>query len=561
MRVALAQINTVVGDLEGNVRRVLGRLAEAEAAGADLLICPELCVLGYPPKDLLDRPAVVERTQLALASLVRHTRRTALLVGTVLPNVQPVGQRTFNSAVLARDGRIVAQYHKQLLPSYDVFDETRYFEPGQATVLATVADRSIGISICEDIWNLEGNWNTVRYAVDPVATQVAAGAELLMNISASPYYAGKLQTKEQLLVQTARRYHRPIFYVNQVGGNDSLIFDGMSWVVDAQGRVLLRTPPFVEHLAVCDLDAENAPVLALPCDLVAEMYQALQLGLRDYVNTCGFQRVVVGLSGGIDSALTAVIAAEALGAERVVGVSMPSRYSSSGSREDAEALARTLGIEYLSIPIESLHTSALQCLEPHFAGRPPDITEENIQSRLRGLVLMALSNKFGWLVLTTGNKSELAMGYCTLYGDMCGGLSVIGDLPKMTVYALAHYINREREIIPWASVRKPPSAELRPNQKDTDTLPPYDVLDPILHLYVEEHKSPEQIIAAGYDPDLVTHVVRNVNRSEYKRQQAAQCLKVTSKAFGIGRRLPVAARFPDESPLAGFEGIVRESGG
>lgn len=548
MRIALAPLNAVVGDLDGNAARITAALREAERQNAALLVCPELAVTGYPPKDLLDRPSFLRRAEQTLEHLAAQTRATALVVGAVLPNRDAVGQRAFNAAVCARHGKTLARYHKQLLPSYDVFDETRYFEPGKTSVLCVLEQTALGLSICEDIWNLEGPWNVVRYQNDPVAAQVAAGAELLINISASPYHVGKLQKKERLLRETAHKYRRPIVYVNQLGGNDSLIFDGACWVVDAQGRILHRTPPFNAELTVFDLPETDAARFEEPlaAHFLEEIRLALRLGLRDYVQKCGFERVVVALSGGIDSALVAALAVEALGADRVVGVSMPSRFSSEGSLTDARLLAERTGMQFHVIPIEPLHAAALETLAPVFGDLPPGLAEENIQSRLRGLLLMALSNKFGWLALTTGNKSELAMGYCTLYGDMCGGLAVIGDLPKTTVYQLARHINREREVIPAASLEKPPSAELRPNQRDTDSLPPYEQLDPILQLYIEEQRAPRDIIAAGHDPAVVARVVQSVNRAEYKRQQAAPSLKVTGKAFGIGRRLPIAAHFPDE---------------
>jgi len=467
------------------------------------------------------------------------------LVGFVESNADPVGRSLRNAAAYCANGKLQQVRHKSLLPSYDVFDEQRYFEPAPEVALIDHEGVPIGVSICEDLWNDEQTIGRRIYTRDPVGQLAAAGARLLVNLSASPFEQDKQPFRLRLFANQARQHHLPIAFVNQVGGNDELIFDGASTAFDAQGRVIAQARAFDEDLLIVDLDADTpGRIEPYPQD-VASAHDALVLGLRDYVHKCGFKRVLLGLSGGIDSAVTAALAVAALGPDAVTGVAMPSRFSSDHSRSDAEILARNLGLDFRMIPIAGIHESFEGYLQPHFAGLEPDITEENIQARVRGVLLMALSNKFGWLLLTTGNKSEIAVGYCTLYGDMCGGLAVISDVPKMMVYKLAHHINRqaERELIPESSITKPPSAELRPNQTDQDSLPPYDLLDAIIEQYIRQERSTEEIIAAGFDAQTVQRVIRLVDLSEYKRKQAALGLKVTSRAFGVGRRMPIAARF------------------
>ncbi|NLX20735.1 MAG: NAD+ synthase [Phycisphaerae bacterium] len=545
MKLALAQINPVVGDIVGNRERIVACIEQARAAGASLVIFPELSVVGYPPRDLLLKPRFVAANVEAVHRIAESCVGIAALVGFVESNADPVGRSLRNAAAYCANGKLQQVRHKSLLPSYDVFDEQRYFEPAPEVALIDHEGVPIGVSICEDLWNDEQTIGRRIYTRDPVGQLAAAGARLLVNLSASPFEQDKQPFRLRLFANQARQHHLPIAFVNQVGGNDELIFDGASTAFDAQGRVIAQARAFDEDLLIVDLDADTpGRIEPYPQD-VASAHDALVLGLRDYVHKCGFKRVLLGLSGGIDSAVTAALAVAALGPDAVTGVAMPSRFSSDHSRSDAEILARNLGLDFRMIPIAGIHESFEGYLQPHFAGLEPDITEENIQARVRGVLLMALSNKFGWLLLTTGNKSEIAVGYCTLYGDMCGGLAVISDVPKMMVYKLAHHINRqaERELIPESSITKPPSAELRPNQTDQDSLPPYDLLDAIIEQYIRQERSTEEIIAAGFDAQTVQRVIRLVDLSEYKRKQAALGLKVTSRAFGVGRRMPIAARF------------------
>jgi len=546
VKIAAVQLNPTIGDVEANTARILDGFARATSAGAELVVFPEQSILGYPAKDLLLRREVIEQNLAALQRIVAATAglQAGVIVGFAEPNEGGIGRPVFNSAAFIADGRIVARSRKRLLPTYDIFDEARYFEPGGAQPVIDFRGRRVGVMICEDMWSTQQLLARPLYDIDPPCELAAAGADLLINISASPYYLGKHESRLELMAGHARRYGTPLLFCNQVGGNDELLFDGLSSVVDATGRLVAQAKAFEEDLLLIDLDdLDSARLEAMPTG-VANLHAALVMGLRDYMRKCRFTGVVIGLSGGLDSAVVACLAAEAAGPPNVLGVAMPSRYSSEHSVADAKALAENLGIAFSIIPIEPLHAAFERELRPHFAGRPPDVTEENIQARIRGVSLMALSNKFGRLLLTTGNKSELAVGYCTLYGDMCGGLALISDVPKTMVYELAHEINRYagREVIPRSTLTKPPSAELRPNQTDQDSLPPYEVLDEILTRYEERLESIEQIVAAGFDSAMVTEVVRKIHLNEYKRQQAAPGLKVTSRAFGFGRRMPIAAR-------------------
>ncbi len=540
MRIAICQLNTTVGAFEANAAAIERYAARAADAGARLALFPELALCGYPPKDFLLLPEFVEREMAVLKRLARAPvfSRIAAVVGYAEPHDGP-GTGLFNSAALIADGAVKLSAQKMLLPTYDVFDEGRYFDPGVAPTVAEIDGVRVGLSICEDAWNDKRFWPRRRYATDPMEQLAKGGAQLLVNISASPFALGKPALRARMLGHAAQMYGIPCFYCNLVGGNDALVFDGGSAVFGADGAVHARAKFFDEDLLVVDSDSANEAVSALPADLDA-LLDALVLGTRDYARKTGFTDAVLGLSGGIDSALTAVIAARALGPERVLGVAMPSRFTASISNEDAAALARTLGIRFLTLPIEPEVESYLATLQAPFAGRAPDVTEENLQARVRGTMLMALSNKTGALLLSTGNKSELATGYCTLYGDMAGGLAVIGDLPKTLVVALSRHINAVRTIIPERTITRPPTAELRENQRDEDALPPYDILDRVLYAYIEERLTVAQIVATGIDQETVLRVLGMVVKSEYKRRQAAPTLKVTARAFGEGWRFPIA---------------------
>jgi NAD+ synthetase len=545
VKIALAQIDTTVGDFAGNVDRIVKNAERARNRGADLVVFPELALCGYPPRDLVEKLGFVERSQSELIRLARMLPSIPTLVGYVRRSRANQGKQVVNAAAWLEGGKVAFDYAKILLPFYDVFDESRYFESGASVCVHEFGGLRIGITICEDVWNDKNFWTKRLYTRDPVEECVAAGANLLLNIASSPYNTEKIQLRYDMLKAIATKQRIPVAYVNHVGGNDQLLFDGSSLAFDAHGELAVRANAFAEDLVIFDTSDGAREIRPAPESEVEEIYQALCLGVRDYVQKCGFQKVLVGLSGGIDSSLVATLAADALGAQNVLGVGMPGPYSSPGSIRDAEALAKNLGIGFRVIPITPVFESYLQTLDPAFEGAPRDVTEENIQARIRGNVLMALSNKFGSLLLTTGNKSELAVGYCTLYGDMAGGLAVIADVPKTTVYALARYINRAGERIPEACLEKPPSAELRPNQTDQDSLPPYEVLDAILKAYIEENRGADEIAAAfqDIDPSLVRRTVRMVNAAEYKRQQAPPTLKVTAKAFGMGRRFPIAQKF------------------
>ena len=574
MKIALGQINTVIGDFAGNVARILDFYARAVSAKADLVLFPELAITGYPPRDLLLKPQFVTDNLAALDQLAGKVRGPPMIVGYVDRN-QGVGRRGQgirepgrlfrNSAAVIESGQVTHRVHKMLLPTYDVFDEDRYFEPAESPTAVRLCNRLVGVTICEDIWNDEDFWPSRLYRCDPVRDLKTKGIELLINISASPWHLGKEATRFRMLETISRNDKLPVAYCNAVGGNDELVFDGNSFVFNAKGGLLAQGKSFEEDLLVVDMDSTS--YLPVPRSLsphrslrrsaggeggspLNSLFHALRLGLRDYVHKCGFKSVVLGLSGGIDSALTACIAVAALGKENVLGVAMPSRYSSKGSVEDAKTVSANLGIRLEIIPIQPQVESFGTALASLFVGRVEDATEENLQSRIRGVTLMAISNKFGSLLITTGNKSELATGYCTLYGDMCGGLAVISDLSKTQVYELARWINANPDltglkanVIPANSITKPPSAELKPDQTDQDTLPPYEMLDQVLAAYVERQESAADLVKRGLDPKLVRELVRKIDLNEYKRRQAAPGLKVTSKAFGIGRRIPIAQRY------------------
>ncbi len=546
MRITLCQLNPTPGDIDGNTRTLLDTLERAAADSADLVVFPELFLQGYPPRDLLERRSFVAAGLRALERVCEESRRypgMGTLVGTVMPNRVPHGKGLFNSAVLIADGGVVFHQNKSLLPTYDVFDESRYFDPAGDIAVCEFAGEKLGITICEDAWNDAELMPRRLYEEDPVEKLVRKGATLLINVSGSPFHATKERLRYDIMRHHAQHSGLPFVFINQVGGNDELIFDGNSMVLDGEGGLRRHLGAFHEAIVTVDTDAPG-PVVALPeTSPEAGIYDALVLGTRDYVRKCGFAKVLLGLSGGIDSALTACIAADAVGPANVLGVTMPSRYSSAGSVADSEKLAANLGIEMRRIPIEPVFLPYLESLTPHFGGKPIDSTEENIQARIRGTMLMALSNKSGALLLTTGNKSEMAVGYCTLYGDMNGGLGVISDVPKTMVYRVAKHVNRQREIIPNVCITKPPSAELRPGQKDQDTLPPYEVLDAVLAMLVEEGKGREEVVAAGFEAGTVGWIARAVRVNEYKRRQAATGLRVTPKAFGSGRRFPIAARY------------------
>ncbi len=565
LRIAACQLNTVVGDLDGNVAALLAMLDRAEAAGCDVAVFPELAVTGYPPEDLLLKPGFVADNLASLEKVAARTGRCAAIVGFVDRR-----HDLHNAAAVCAHGQVQGVYHKRLLPNYAVFDEQRYFAPGRGDpVLFVIGGVKVGVSICEDIWSPDG----------PTAAQAAGGAELVVNLNASPYYAGRLEERERMLGTRAADASCALVYVNQVGGQDELVFDGASLVVDASGAVLARAPQFVEDVMVVDLDVRPSfrkrlldprgrasssplalvtvttepadqdgrvhPTCAEPLTREREIYEALVLGTRDYVAKNGFTDVVLGLSGGVDSSLVAAVAVDALGADHVHGVSMPSRYSSEGSRTDAARLADVLNIDFRTIAIEPAHQACLEMLAPSFADTDEGLAEENVQARVRGVTLMALSNKFGWLVLTTGNKSEMATGFSTLYGDSAGGFAVIKDVPKLMVYALCRDLNARagREVVPEAVLTKPPSAELRPDQRDDQSLPPYEVLDPILEAYVEDDLTAGELEAAGFNPDLVRRVVGLVDRAEYKRRQYPPGVRVTPKAFGKDRRVPITNRY------------------
>jgi NAD+ synthase (glutamine-hydrolysing) len=554
MKIALAQFNPTVGDFAGNTARILDLAAQAKDKGADLAVFSELCVCGYLPLDLLERPAFLERNKREVACLAQKAP-LPILVGYAGNSTGLIGKPAFNAAALLAGGKIAFEQHKMLLPSYDVFDESRYFQPASAQNVFAFHGTDLGITVCEDIWNDKNFWSKPLYERDPVTELIGQGASIIINISASPYTIGKRRVRLDMLRSLARAHSCPVVYVNQVGGNDSLVFDGNSIALNADGSIAAQAKSFEEDIVLFDTATGSGELHAQPSgeplgelseddDEIECALSALVTGTRDYVRKCGFKTVLVGLSGGIDSAVVASIAAAAVGKDNATGVAMPGPYSSEGSLRDARAVAQNLGIQFRVLPIGEIFASYRDTLRETFAGRPEDITEENLQARARGNLLMALSNKFGAMVLSTGNKSEMAVGYCTLYGDMAGGLAVISDVPKTMVYELARLMNRKREVVPQATIEKPPSAELRPNQTDQDSLPPYDVLDRILKAYVEEVRTPEQISELyGFPLDLVRAIAVKVDRNEYKRKQAPPGLKITSRAFGFGRPFPIASKF------------------
>jgi NAD+ synthase (glutamine-hydrolysing) len=543
VKIALGQINPTVGDFSGNAAKITGYAHRARQAGAGLILFPELAVCGYPPRDLVERPSFVARNRESAEAIAKDTSGIAVICGLVTPADSDTGKSVMNSAALLMDGKVAFIQSKMLLPTYDVFDEMRNFAPAKKQELFPFCGNRMALTICEDAWNDKQFWVKRLYTVDPVETLIRGGGNFVLNISASPFWIGKRELRRDMLASIARQHKVPVALVNQVGGNDSLVFDGSSLVLNREGQVIAQGKSFEEDLVYFDSQTLTGEMHEQIAGDEASAYSALVLGTRDYIHKCGFRRAIVGLSGGIDSALTAVIAADAVGPENVIGVGMPGPYSSQGSIDDARAIAKNLGIRFELLSINPAYEAYRQILKDVFAGRAEDVTEENIQSRARGALLMALSNKFAGIVLSTGNKSELGVGYCTLYGDMVGGLAVISDVPKTLVYRLSEYVNSQRAVIPKATLEKPPSAELRPNQKDSDSLPPYEILDAVLEDYVEDMHSAEQIAAErGFDIEVVKRVIRMVDRAEYKRQQAAPGLKISPKAFGYGRRFPIAAR-------------------
>ena len=552
MKIGILQLNFTVGDFRGNSEKIVSAYERAVREGAELCVGSELGLCGYPPRDLLNRRDFVESHERALREVAKRVGKVPLLIGGIEKTNQKTGRPLYNTAFLVEKGKTRAVARKILLPTYDVFDEDRYFEAGDKVGSVRIAGKRVGVTICEDIWNDEDLWPERRYRIDPVRELAKKGMDLLINLSASPWNIGKEKVRYRLLAEVAKREKIPVIQVNQVGGNDELVFDGQSLGVGVKGGLLARGAAFMEDVKVVDIGGkEEKPVWA---EDEEQVFQALVLGTRDYLQKCGFQEVVLGLSGGIDSALVAVVAAEALGKDKVLGVAMPSRFSSAGSLADAEALAKRLGIRYQEIPIEDTFAAMLRSIAPAREGRSGGLTEENLQSRIRGMTLMAISNDSGRLLLTTGNKSEMAVGYCTLYGDMCGALAVIADVPKTLVYRISRWINREREIIPKNSIEKAPSAELRPDQKDQDSLPPYEELDRILESYVVNEGSIQGMVKKGISKVLAEEMVRKIDISEYKRRQAAPGLKVTTKAFGVGRRIPLAQRFDPRGAVSGGKG-------
>lgn len=547
MKITIAQLNPIVGDIDGNLKKVVNTLSRCSRDYPDLVVFPELFLTGYPPRDLLERAWFIKETQKAIQKLMQISvkySQIGILLGVPCPTKKTRGNGLYNSAILIYRGKILMKQHKSLLPTYDVFDEARYFDSVSEVDVAVFKGEKLGISICEDMWNDPKLWWPKKkiYTFDPIKALAKKGATIFINISASPFHVGKEKVRYNLIRTHAKKYKTPFIYVNQVGANDELIFDGRSMSFDRNGELIAVCSSFEEQIQTVDTITSGIPKSFVPQEKIESVYKALVLGIRDYMRKCNFSMAVIGLSGGVDSAITCCLAQKALGGKNVLAISMPSPYSSKGSIEDSIKLVKNLGIQFKTVPISEVYYSYLKTLKENFKGKKPDTTEENIQARVRGNILMAFSNKFGHLVLSTGNKSELAMGYCTLYGDMSGGLGVLSDVPKTMVYEIAHYINRKSEIIPKEIIEKPPSAELKFNQKDQDTLPPYDILDQILYYYIDECYSIENIIKLGFIPKTVKWVIQTVNKNEYKRRQAAPGLRVTTKAFGMGRRMPIAAK-------------------
>lgn len=540
MKIAIAQINTTIGDFDGNAAKIIERIRWAEGAGVDIVVFPELAVCGYPPRDLLEKPSFISHNLQTVDMIARKTRRVGVVLGFVSVNESAEGRGLYNSAGLLHDGAVRFVQHKALLPEYDVFDEVRHFEPAKRHEVYSFAGSKIGLTLCEDLWSLHSFRGRRLYKIDPMEKLSAAGAELIINLSASPFTLGKQSIRRKLMCSEAQRYGLPIIYCNMVGGNDELVFDGRSFTTNAAGHIVCEAKAFEEDSLIVD-SAHFKPLKKLPEFIEEEeVRRALILGLHDYMRKCGFERAVIGLSGGIDSAVVAAIACEAIGSKKVTGVMMPSPYTLNKSTEDAKKLAANLGMTTLTIPISPIYEAYRSTLGYKAHAKEVSLAEENMQARIRGNMLMAISNKEKALVLSTGNKSELSVGYCTLYGDMAGGLALISDLPKTFVYALARHINKDGEVIPLAIIERPPTAELKPDQKDEDLLPPYDVLDSIIKLYVEERQSVEAIIAEGFDKKTVNRVAAMIDCNEYKRRQAPPGIKITSKAFGVGRRFPIA---------------------
>ncbi len=542
MKIAIAQINPIIGDFRHNFEKITSFADRAKSLSCDLAVFSELVISGYPPRDLLEKRDFVDANLAWLDRLVSSVQGIGMICGFADRNPRDEGNPLYNSALLFEDGKKLHQTQKRLLPTYDVFDEARYFEPGTDFSVYAYKGRKIGLTVCEDVWNDKDIFQRRFYHLDPVSLLVQNGADLLLNVSASPYHVGKREFKWNMLASIAKKYKMPLVSANQTGGNDSVVFDGISTAFDPDGNMAARAKDFEEDLVIFDTETLKGDIHAVSDSDMASVLKALITGTRDYLRKCGFSKAVIGLSGGIDSALTAYIAAEALGRENVLTVFMPSRYTSRENYEDTRQLADNLGLKYKVIPIDDIFKAFLNVLSPAF-NDDPGITEQNIQARIRGTLLMGISNRDGSLLLSTGNKSELAVGYCTMYGDMNGGLAVISDVPKTMVYEISHFINREKELIPARIIEKAPSAELKPDQTDQDDLPPYNMLDSILKGYVEELKPPAELVKAGFDKNLVKDVVSRINRNEYKRHQAAPGLKVTSKAFGYGRRYPLAQRY------------------
>ncbi len=543
MKIALAQINPTIGDFARNTQKIMAAIERAKGLSCDLIVFSELVISGYPPRDLLEKRDFIQANLIHLQNLVTSIKGIGVICGLVDENPGKEGNLHYNSAVLFDNGKILHQVHKRLLPTYDVFDERRYFEPGTEYSSFLYKDRRIGLSICEDIWNDKDFFSRRRYPVDPVERMIKEGANLLINIAASPYYVTKREFKWDMFQGIAKKYNVPLLYVNQVGGNDSVLFDGISLAFDSKGQMCARARDFEEDMAIFDTNTQKGDIHPISESDTQSLLNALIMGTRDYVRKCGFSKALVGLSGGIDSALTAYIAVQALGRENVIVIFMPSQYTAQENFEDTEKLARNLGIKLFQIPIQGIFGKFLEELSPLFQDVATEVTGQNIQARIRGTILMGISNKFGCLLLSTGNKSELAVGYCTLYGDMSGGLAVISDVPKTMVYRITRLINKEQEVIPETIIQKPPSAELKPDQLDQDDLPSYELLDGILKAFIEDKKAAEEIIDLGYEPSIVKDVIRRVDQNEYKRHQAPPGLKVTTKSFGYGRRYPIAHKY------------------